>query len=62
MIRMSLRGREVYIATDVVEQVREWAAYCRSCQPGPNIADQMLKAIGDPPHDYSQSETGAEHG
>ena len=38
--------------SDLVAEVREWAAYCRSCQPGPNIADTMLKFIGDPPHDY----------
>lgn len=38
--------------------VREWAAYCRAVQPGPNIADTMLKFIGDPPHDYA-SDAGA---
>jgi hypothetical protein len=51
-------SEETYDA--IVAEVREWAAYCRSCPPGPNIADTMLKFIGDPPHDYSQSDTTKE--
>lgn len=34
-------------------EIREWAAYCRAVQPGPNLADRMLAYIGDPPHDYT---------
>lgn len=42
---------------ELVAEVREWAAYCRSCQPGPNIADTMLEFIGDAPHDYTSDAT-----
>jgi hypothetical protein len=47
--------------SELKDEVREWAAYCRAVQPGPNLADKMLAYIGDPPHDYT-SDTEVKHG
>lgn len=47
------QGNEYVLATEIIAEVREWAAYCRAVQPGPNLADTMLAFIGDPPHDYA---------